>query len=211
MTPPSPALGMRILAWLLVTCALGASGCETTQPLRPVAEPAQVASGEGILVLHVRTGRPVKLLEADGLGSVTTDLPAGEHVLFLAASPGRYRWTRVVFPKPMESATIGGFRYRFRDPDYRFRPHELLNFDVVADHSNYVGILEIAPLDGHRLLLQTVNRGSRVLPILQRDHRSLLERFPLRWAGPSPDPYFERYVEAQKRQAVGSPDRVREP
>jgi hypothetical protein len=126
----------------------------------------ELAPDEGIVVVDLDTQVPIKALK---IGQVTavSDLPAGEHLLFLAVSRGVHRWTDVVVQAPR-----GEIRYSApRSAGYKFR--------VEPGRISYSGAISIrTQTTGGSLSFSIRSRSTEVMRILRGRYPALVERFP---------------------------------
>jgi hypothetical protein len=175
-------------------------GCANTRPLDPAAGPIDLAANEGILVLHIRTQVRLAAVEVAGASpqEVAGDVPAGEHLWFLAAARGNYRWRRI-------RRDFGRIFYYWHLP----ASDDAWSFTVEAGKINYPGVLEIEGREGvANLALRTFNRSAIAHAELTRRYPLLLERFPMRYAGSRRDDFLDHYLRAVRAAAaeeVGEP------
>lgn len=157
----------------IALCVLAlSSGCTSVRSLdvgggsREAEGLPVLAIDEGILVLDIGTEVPIAALEM-GLVTAVSDLPAGEHLLFLAVSEGKHRWTEVVVQRPR-----GEIRYGVpRSDAYAFR--------VERGRISYSGAISIrAEERSSRLSFSIRSRSAEVLAALRKSHPALVERFP---------------------------------
>ena len=148
------------------------SGCTSVRPL-DVEESSREPGGlpvlapdEGILVVDLDTQVPIKALKI-GLLTAFSDLPVGEHLLFLAISKGEHRWTDVLV-----QTSRGEIRYTAPLSDaYKFR--------VESGRINYSGTISLrAETEGGSLSFSIRSRSAEVLRILRLRYPALVERFP---------------------------------
>ena len=175
-------------------------GCANTRPLDPAAGPIDLAPNEGILVLHIRTQVRLAAIQVAGASpqEVANDLPAGEHLWFLAAAPGEYRWRRI-------ERDFGRVLYYWHVP----ASYDEWSFTVEAGRINYPGVLEIEGREGVPILeMRSFNRSAIAHAELMRRYPLLLERFPMRYAGSRRDDFLDHYLRAVRAAAaeeVGAP------
>lgn len=185
---------VRFSAWLALALALSPVACTSVKTFDPSSGIDGIGSDEGIVVVQVSSPQQLFNLEAAGLGIVSRHLPAGENLLILVARPRTYRWSRVDVASSFGSILFAGpagyvptNRYNL----YRFRA---FRFDVVAGRTNYAGLLSIEESGDGRLQIHNLDRSTRLVSELRRDHAEMLQRYPLRWAGPGVDPFLERFL-----------------
>jgi len=165
-------------------------GCVNTRALDPAADPISLDENEGILVVHIRTQVKLASIRVAGASpqEIATDLPAGEHLIFLAAAKGQYSWQRIVRKIPPST-----YYWNLRDR------HGEWNFTVEPGRINYPGVFEIGGSEPRiSLRLRTFNRSAMALADLKRRYPAMVERFPMRYAGSRRDDFLDYYLEASQ-------------
>jgi hypothetical protein len=67
-------------------------------------------------------------------------------------------------------------------------------FEVIASRVNYPGKLIIKDTSHDRFTARVVNRSATVLPALTSRFPSLLKAYPIRYAGPTRDDFYDEYL-----------------
>lgn len=200
------ASAKRSRAWralAILAAGLLLAGCASVRPLDLSADPPTLEKKEGILAVHITTDVALESVDTSA-GTVARDVPPGDHVYFVAATAGSYRWTRFI-----RSAHFYRYLYRLDTRDER------LGFDVEAGSINYPGTLVVKRLPsrsadgfvirGNQWLgIRTANRSAQAFRALERQHPCWLDAFPLRYAGSSRDEFLARYLELRRRRSVTS-------
>jgi hypothetical protein len=153
---------------------------------------------EGILLFRVVTEVPLETVSAS-FAVVARDLPAGDHLIWLTAGSGTYRWSEF-------TRKIHGVSY------YWEMRGENRTFTVEPGSINYAGMLSVWKPDEvyigglvdkrhYEAGWRVVNRSAATLLELERRHPALLEQYPMRYAGTMRDDFLEHYFAARRRSA----------
>ena len=181
-----------ILAALLVI------GCAPAiQPLGP-ARPLALREGEGLLVLHVDSDIPIAALELNR-GTGAHAIQAGHHVWLVRAREGDYRW--VMLRLGHEAG---------REDHIEIEKEDEFAFEVKSGAINYPGALIVRSHRASRSVtgyvrIRNRNHAAMAIRMLRQDDASILDAYPLRYAGPTPDGFLEHYTEAREATPESAP------
>src|SRR5437899_1928005 len=122
----SVAHGLSV-ALIMVACSLG---CGSVRPL-PFQPGDPLDSGDGLLVLHIRSDTPLKSISLGGGTPVPLDLPSGNHLRVIRLRAGSYRWSRLELPETVDPTRFG-WRGKPLPLVFQFPWEDDLNFSVEA-------------------------------------------------------------------------------
>lgn len=179
--------------FVALTLIAVAIGCGSVRTVEPGAPPR---SGEGLLVLHIRTDTPLKSVTIGGWARVALDLPSGSHLRVIGLPAGRYRWSRFELPETIDPTRFGLWGKR-QQLEFRFRYEEELEFRVEAGCLNYVGLIEIYRQGLLRLGIRPIDRTALALEELRAQFPAYVEQYPIVYSGPGRHVFLERYLAAK--------------
>lgn len=186
----------------LVALAVIASaiGCASPHP-RPIQPGEVLRPDEGLLVLHLRTERPLRSLAISG-SSFPLEVGTGTHLLLIAVSAGSYRWSALGTPSNAEDPESETVELLFPyGAEFRFR--------IEAGRINYAGMLEVGYVDWG-VGVRSVERTALALEEIRSRFPKLLEQYPIVYSGAVRDVFLERYLAAQSaRKTAGVSETAR--
>lgn len=148
---------------------------------------------EGLIVLAFDGGAGVESVTLKSWGEdaryTIKDPRAGKNMRLLAASRGKYFWTR------LEQKYV---RYSMRSDDH-------LYFTVEAGKVNYPGDLIFRSKWFNQATIHRANRSLALLDWLAKTHPSVASQFEFRYAGKYPDP-FPAFYKAEIASASSPPE-----
>jgi hypothetical protein len=173
-----------------------ATACASSSwPIDP-GDPVALAPDQGLLVVHVRTNRPLYGILVDDVRAAE-DVPEGTQVGLIGITAGSYRWSDV---------ELISRSFRFRDVDR-------LRFHVDPGVINYVGMVDIEETDDHALVMTTIDRSAIALEELRRRYPDLVARYPIVYSGTARHVFLQRYSAAKaaraKTRAEAAPEQTR--
>ena len=181
MRPPRArsAASRSLVALTLIACAVG---CVSVRPLEP---DGVVRANEGLLVIQVWTEVPIRSISISG-ASLPLKLARGTHLLLVAVSAGWHHWSGLSVELSTSDSRQGEtVRLSYREtPEFRFR--------VEAGRVNYPGMLEVYD-QWWTAGLRSVDRAAMAIEEIRSRFPSLLDRYPLVYAGPVRHAFLERY------------------
>jgi hypothetical protein len=186
----------RKRAALIAGCVLVAAAALVVActSVRVVGPDDVLGSNEGLLVLQIRSNRPVRSIMIDE-AVVPVDVHQDQvHLSLIAVSAGRHRWSGLGFQASDDPKDPETVQFQFRDePDLRF--------DVERGSINYAGMLEIYDR-GWFVGMRAVDRTAFALEALRSRFAEALARYPIRYSGVGRHVFLERYLAA--RAAYGA-------
>jgi hypothetical protein len=172
------------VAFLLVAFA---TGCVSVRAISPGGA---LGANEGLLVLQLQTDVALRSISIEG-SPVRLDVAAGTHLLLLAVSAGRHRWSHLGITN---FGNIGA-SVRFPDEDEFW-------FRVEPGHINYPGMLEVYSRGW--FYVRSVDRSALALDEIRSRYPSLIERYPIVYSGLAPSVFLERYQAAKSASGHAS-------
>ena len=164
------------VALLLVAFA---TGCVSVRTISPGGA---LGANEGLLVLQLRTDVALRSISIEG-SPVRLDVAGGTHLLLLAVSAGRHRWSHLGITS---FGNIGGVRFPDED-EFWFR--------VEPGHINYPGMLEVYSRGW--FYVRSVDRTALAIDEIRSRYPSLIEQYPIVYSGLAPSVFLEQYQAAK--------------
>jgi pimeloyl-ACP methyl ester carboxylesterase len=186
-----------------VICLLGvfvvsARSVALAQELEP-GVPVKLGANEGLAVFSIDVSFPLKRITLDRKGSVFSfprieDLQRGRYIRVLRLPVGEYEFAKF---------EAGYYFWQFDDV-------RNAKFRVEAGHLNYVGEVD-SELNFLTMSLSVDNAGMYARDALERNYPGLLEQFPWRYAGQTPDPFLDgtaqnRDAKVENFESTAQPD-----
>jgi hypothetical protein len=189
---------------LLLLCSIiaGISACASIRPLDVGERPIALKDDEGILLVHIDTDWRLGSITAANVGvdKVATDVEPGEHIIFVIAKAGSYRWSRLT--------GLDSNEYVYFDLN---DSRKVFGFTVEAGKLNYPGLLSIKSAGSRGQYLATIrsiNRSVMLFNSLKKSHRPLLETFPIHYAGRGSDRVFDLIVNETRRRWISADEKA---
>lgn len=169
------------------------TGCISIRLIDP-NEPFELASDEGLLILHTVTDLPITSLELDGQPFLQ-GVPTGTRFQVFIAKEGTHRFSgyRIV-QRAGRSDQRWITRQKLRDkPGWRFEVH--------AGKINYPGQLALYTYGSHRMQrtsIQLSNRTGLVYRHIRKKYPELLDQYSLQFTGSTRDEFLAEFLEAEE-------------
>jgi len=187
-----PRLGLA-LAFALAF----ASGCTSLALVDP-SKPIELASDEGLVIVHTVSTLQIDRLEMDGV-PVLTNVARGISFRIFKAKAGEHRFSRVVLVIPPRGRMRGGALHLAFDrydtnPDYG-------SFRVEAGKLNYPGQIHLDATErvwGFQVAAVGIHNRSAVAWMhVKKKYPQLLEDYPIVYTGPVRDVFLDRFLDRE--------------
>jgi hypothetical protein len=192
----------------LIGALAGSAGCVGSVDRHEAVLPntsATLDANEGLLIVQIDTDVPVERVLLTS-GAVATALPKGQHLWVIRLPAGRYGWHRV------DLGDQSGIDSNFFMRDIDLIRENEFEFEVLSGAINYPGGLIIRTNARYRsseaVLIRNRNHSAMAVRRLIEAYESLLDAYPIRYAGWSGDGFLEFY--SQERRAVLGGDETEE-
>jgi len=188
----------RLRLGLALASALAfASGCTSLALVDP-SKPIELASDEGLVIVHTVSTLQIERLDMDGV-PVLANVPRGISFRIFKAKAGEHRFSRVILEAASRTEWGRGFRYvRFdgleANPRYG-------TFRVEAGKLNYPGQIHLDATErGYYFEIAWVaihNRSAVAWMHVKRKYPQLLEDYPIVYTGPVRDVFLDRFLDRE--------------
>jgi len=183
----------------------GCAGSIRKDQVVPPGTLVELAEDEGLLVIQIDTDVPLEDVRLTA-GSVAQGLPKGQYIWVIRVPARRYAWQQI------DMGSEAGIDGRYKMSDVELLHEGEFEFEVVPKSINYPGelIIRSDPFDrsSGRRSIRNRNHSAMAIRRLRKTHASLIDAFPIRYAGWSGDGFLDFFT--RERQSIPSSNESKE-